>query len=143
MADFLEEKKSEISARLDELRPHVEEFRKLEAALDALEGVNAQGTGGGSRRGSGGGGGGRSGGSGGGGGNGGGGGGGRRGRPRGSGTRANEALELVRSKPGITIPEMAQEMGIQQNYLYRVLPSLEEEGQVHKDGRGWFPKEAA
>lgn len=136
MADFLEEKKSEISARLDELRPHVEEFRKLEAALDALEGVES---GGGSRRG--GGGGGRSGG--GGGNSGGGNGGGRRGRPRGSGTRANEALDLVKSKPGITIPEMAQEMGIQQNYLYRVLPSLEEEGQVHKDGRGWFPKDAA
>lgn len=137
MADFLEEKKSEISARLDELRPHVEEFRKLEAALDALEGVEAPrggggGGGGGSRRSSGGSG------SGGGGGNS-----GRRGRPRGSGTRANEALDLVRSKPGITIPEMAQEMGIQQNYLYRVLPSLEEDGQVHKDGRGWFPKDAA
>jgi hypothetical protein len=45
-----------------------------------------------------------------------------RGRPKGSGTRGNEALALVKAKPGITIPEIAEEMGIKQNYLYRVLP---------------------
>ena len=28
-------------------------------------------------------------------------------------------------------------MGIKQNYLYRVLPSLANEGHVKKDGRGW------
>jgi hypothetical protein len=33
-------------------------------------------------------------------------------------------------------------MGIQQNYLYRVLPSLQEEGKVEKKGRGWHPKAA-
>ena len=65
------------------------------------------------------------------------------GRPRGSGTRSNEALEIVRGNPGVTIPEMAQKMGIQQNYLYRVLPGLEQDGLVRKDGRGWFPKDAA
>jgi DNA-binding IscR family transcriptional regulator len=43
----------------------------------------------------------------------------------------------------VTIPEMAQKMGIQQNYLYRVLPGLEQDGQVRKEGRGWFPKDAA
>ena len=74
---------------------------------------------------------------------GGGGGTGRRGRPKGSGTRANEARDIVTSNPGITIPEMAQKMGIQQNYLYRVLPSLEQDGLVRKEGRGWFPKDAA
>jgi hypothetical protein len=31
-------------------------------------------------------------------------------------------------------------MGIKQNYLYRVLPILEEEGKVRKEGRGWHPK---
>jgi transposase-like protein len=62
------------------------------------------------------------------------------GRRRTSGaTRASQALELVRARPGITIPEIAQEMGIQQNYLYRVLPSLEADGQVRKEGRGWHP----
>jgi hypothetical protein len=68
---------------------------------------------------------------------------GRRGRPRGSGTRSKQALELVRSRPGISIPEMAEEMGIQQNYLYRVLPGLQKDGLVRKEGRGWHPLEAA
>ncbi|HEU0315806.1 MAG TPA: hypothetical protein VFR49_00665, partial [Solirubrobacteraceae bacterium] len=67
----------------------------------------------------------------------------RRGRPRGSGTRARQALELVGSRPGITIPEMAAEMGIKQNYLYRVLPTLEKEGKVVKRERGWHAAEAA
>jgi hypothetical protein len=131
MADFLEEKKREISQRLKELKPLVEEYHRLEAAERALDGVEtnsvpstparaprrrrasgaAKTTGGG-----------------------------RRGRPRGSGTRAAEALKLVTEQPGITIPEMAQRMGIQQNYLYRVLPGLEQDGKVRKDGRGWFPK---
>ena len=55
----------------------------------------------------------------------------------GSGTRALQALELVRARPGITIPELAEAMGIKQNYLYRVMPTLAEEGQVVKSGRGW------
>ena len=66
----------------------------------------------------------------------------RRGRPRGSGTRAAQTLELVKSNPGITIPELADRMGIKQNYLYRVLPGLERDGQVRKDGRGWHAKAA-
>jgi hypothetical protein len=28
-------------------------------------------------------------------------------------------------------------MQIQQNYLYRLLPSLEQEGKLEKKGRGW------
>jgi DNA-binding IclR family transcriptional regulator len=46
----------------------------------------------------------------------------------------------VTGQPGITIPELAAKMGIKQNYLYRVLPSLEQEGKVAKKGRGWHPK---
>ena len=67
----------------------------------------------------------------------------RRGRPKGSGNRANEALELIKSRPGITIPEMAEAMGIKQNYLYRVLPGLAQDGLVEKRGRGWHAKVAA
>ena len=66
----------------------------------------------------------------------------RRGRPRGrrsGGTRANQALDLVRSRPGITIPQIAEAMGIEPNYLYRVLPRLASEGQVKRDGQGWHP----
>jgi hypothetical protein len=56
---------------------------------------------------------------------------------RGGATRANQALELVRSTPGITIPQIAKSMGIEPNYLYRVLPRLQSEGQIKKDGQGW------
>jgi hypothetical protein len=58
----------------------------------------------------------------------------RRGRPRGSGTRSAQALALVEAKPGITIPEMAKEMGITPNYLYRILPELAKDGKVKKNG---------
>ena len=64
------------------------------------------------------------------------------GRPRGrrgGNTRANQALELVRGKPGITIPEIAQSMGIEPNYLYRVMPKLVSDGQVRREGQGWHP----
>jgi CRP-like cAMP-binding protein len=144
MTDFLSEKKREIQARLKELRPLVDEYHRLEAASQALEGV-AQGgaspgggstSGGRARRGRGS--------------RGAGAGAGatttgkrRRGRPKGSGTRANQALELVRGNPGITIPEIAEKMGIKQNYLYRVLPGLEADGLVRKEGRGWHAKAAA
>jgi DNA-binding IscR family transcriptional regulator len=46
---------------------------------------------------------------------------------------------LVRGKPGITIPEIAQAMGIEPNYLYRVMPRLVSDGQVRRDGQGWHP----
>jgi CRP-like cAMP-binding protein len=127
VADFLEEKQREIEARMEELRPHVDEYHRLEAAAKALAGAQAPAAapratralprrGGGSRR---------------------------AGRPRGSGTRGNQALEIVRGQPGITIPEIAEKMGIQQNYLYRVLPGLAQDGLVEKQGRGWHPKTAA
>ena len=66
----------------------------------------------------------------------------RGGRPKGGGKRATQALSLVRGQPGITIPELAVKMGIKQNYLYRVLPGLEQEGKLEKKGRGWHPRGA-
>jgi DNA-binding IscR family transcriptional regulator len=54
-------------------------------------------------------------------------------------SRAAQTLEIVRSKPGITIPEIAQAMKIQPNYLYRVLPRLAAAGEVNRDGQGWHP----
>jgi hypothetical protein len=64
------------------------------------------------------------------------------GRPRGrrgSNTRAKEALDLVRSRPGITIPEIASELKILPNYLYRVMPKLVADGRILRDGQGWHP----
>jgi hypothetical protein len=129
LADFLDEKLKEIDTRLKELRPLVEEFTRLESARNALSGVSSNGgapsstgrrrgpgrpRGSGSNSGSG-----------------------RRGRPRGGNTRAKEALELVRTRSGITIRELAEAMSIQPNYLYRILPQLEQEGQVKREGKGW------
>jgi hypothetical protein len=119
MTDFLAEKRKEIDARLRELRPLVDEFHQLEKAAAALAGVGGQQRTTTRRRTRGG--------------------GGRRGRPRGSGNRAKQALELVRARPGITISDMADAMGIQPNYLYRVMPTLESEGQVKKRNKGWHP----
>ncbi len=64
------------------------------------------------------------------------------GRPRGrrgGNTRSAQALELVRNKPGITIPEIASAMKIEPNYLYRVMPKLTSDGLVTRDGQGWHP----
>jgi hypothetical protein len=66
----------------------------------------------------------------------------RPGRPRGrrgGKTRANQALELVRKQPGITIPQLAEAMKIEPNYLYRVMPKLVNDGSVKRDGQGWQP----
>jgi hypothetical protein len=152
MTDFLEGKRKEIQQRLDELRPSVDEYTRLEAAAAALAGIGA-GDGaspssgrGRARRGPGrprgsrssrpasttttaprkaraAAGTGR-----------------RAGRRKGSGSRSAEALALVQAHPGITIPELATRMKLRGgNYLYRVLPALAEEGKVRREDSGWHP----
>ncbi len=133
MADFVDQKRGEMESRLKQLRPLVDEYDRLEAAVEALGSVGPSGArrGGTARRtakksvhrngvgpgkGSG-----------------------RRGRPKGSGVRDKQALELVAATPGIAIPQIAEQIGIKPKYLYRVLPNLEKEGLVHKKGRGWYP----
>jgi hypothetical protein len=64
-------------------------------------------------------------------------------RRRGGNTRATQALELVRSKPGITIPQIAEQLKIEPNYLYRVMPKLVEDGSVRREGQGWHPASAS
>ena len=66
----------------------------------------------------------------------------KQGRRKGNGRRARQALALIRANPGITIPELAEKMSINGTYLYTVLPPLEQAGKIHKDGRGWHPKAA-
>ena len=125
MADFLDEKRKEIQARLKELQPAGGGVHSASrpAGLGALQGVAAAAP--------------------------------RappparraavrraaqhRGRQRAAGRRAaaprgRQALELVKKRPGITIPELAEAMGIKQNYLYRVMPGLDEGGQGDEDG---------
>ncbi len=80
----------------------------------------------------------------------------RPGRPRGSGqakrrplagrrkgTRADQAVALVRNKPGISASEIAKTMKIKPNYLYRVLGDLEKEKRVKKKGRQYYPARIA
>ncbi len=70
----------------------------------------------------------------------------RAGRPRGrrgGNTRANQALALVREKPGITIPQIAEALKIEPTYLYRVMPKLVDDGQVTRQGQGWHPAKAS
>ena len=117
--------RQQMTKRLKELKPLVDEYHELEAMVRRLaEGDGARSSSGqrstrrratrstNGRRG---------------------------GRPRDSGTRSAQALALVQAKPGITIPEMAKEMGITPNYLYRVLPELATNGKVTKAGKGWEP----
>jgi CRP-like cAMP-binding protein len=124
VTEFVDSTVREIDSRLAELK---QEVSRLEAARDALVGSRrrpGRPSRNGTRRSSG-----------------------RRpGRPRGrrgGHTRANEALELVRSQPGVTIPQIAESLKIQPNYLYRVMPKLVEEGQVTREGQGWHPAAAA
>ncbi|HZA59756.1 MAG TPA: hypothetical protein VE523_11280 [Solirubrobacterales bacterium] len=73
------------------------------------------------------------------------------GRPRGSGrggrrrkrrggTRADQAVKLIGENPGIGVSELGKKMRLKApNYLYRVLPDLEKEGRVRKQGSGYHP----
>jgi predicted HTH transcriptional regulator len=58
-------------------------------------------------------------------------------RPRRSGTRADQAVRLIKANPGITAAEVAKKMRIKPNYLYRVLGELQKEGRVKKSGRSY------
>jgi hypothetical protein len=165
VTDFLDEKRKEITSRLSELKPLVDEYRRLEAAASALAGVGGSTSTGATttvaprRRGPG-----------------------RRlgssnrtgtapastaapakatrkkvgrpsarkkpgrplgrraGRRKGSGTRGAEALSIIQEQPGVTIPELAAKIGIKQNYFYRLLPPMEQAGRIFRQRRGWHPK---
>ena len=138
MADFLDEKRSEIAARLNELKPLVDEYARLQAAADALDGVGATASspsplarsrargvtaptkarvsadti--------------------------------RRGRPPGSGARAAQALAVITASPGIRVADIAEQMGIRQNYVYALVRRMAADGLVRKhDDRGWHPSDHA
>jgi hypothetical protein len=58
-------------------------------------------------------------------------------RRRRRGTRADQAVRLIKANPGITAAEVAKKMRIKPNYLYRVLGDLQKEGRVKKSGRSY------
>jgi uncharacterized membrane protein len=53
------------------------------------------------------------------------------------GGRSRQALALIGARPGITAADLAVAMGISRNYLYRVLPKLQQRGVIRKQGRGY------
>src|SRR5262249_43347675 len=60
-------------------------------------------------------------------------------RGRGS-TRADQAVRLIKANPGIGVSELGRKMKLNHpNYLYRVLPGLEKEGRIKREGRGYHP----
>ena len=48
-------------------------------------------------------------------------------------------MKLIAAKPGITASEIARELKIKPNYMYRVLSDLQKQGRVRKDGRAYHP----
>jgi hypothetical protein len=123
LAGYVDTTVAEIDDRLDELKA---ELAKLQSARSALtrrgpgrpakaHSVNGNGNGNGAGHN------------------------GTRSRGRRNGTRADQALTLVRERPGITIPEIAASLGTEPNYLYRVMPNLVKDGKVKRDGQGWHP----
>ena len=119
--DFLTKQRKQIAARLDELRPLYEEYLTLEKAQQALDGISEP-----VRR--------------------------ALGRPAGKraparkttrrrrgGTRADQALAAIKANPGITIPELAESLGIRPNYLYRVTAGLRADRQIRRRGKGFHP----
>ena len=65
----------------------------------------------------------------------------RRGRPpKGAKTRADETLDLIKSNPGISVSEIADQMKIRQNYLYRVTAQLQKQGAVQRRNGGFHAK---
>ena len=140
--DFLTQQRRQIDARLQELKPAYEEYLTLLQAKDALEGLKSPSRVGrppgrrgpghpaGSRNG-------------------------RRTatrarstngrrrprraatRRRAGGTRADQALQLIKANPGMTVPQIADKMGIRQNYLYRVTAGLQKRGSVKRRGQGF------
>ena len=116
-ADHVDSVVKDIEDRLEEIEPLVEEYERLMGALRLLRGDSALRGAGGKRRPTG-----------------------RKpGRPRGSGHRGGEALKALRKQPGMTVAEIAAEIGTHRNYLFRVLPTLAEQGLLVKQGPRWYP----
>jgi transcriptional regulator with GAF, ATPase, and Fis domain len=52
-----------------------------------------------------------------------------------AGQRGEQLTALVRERPGITVREAGQELGVDPTGLYRVVQRLEQAGQLRKNGR--------
>jgi DNA invertase Pin-like site-specific DNA recombinase len=114
----VEEIRTRVEGRLKELEPYVNEYQQLQRVREAIgagpEPPEAR----------------------------------RRAAPRralrdsgggraGQSARAEQAQKLIAEEPGVTVAELATAMGIGPTYLYRLLPRLEREGKLRKEGKGY------
>ena len=119
MADLVDTVRKQINARLDELRPIVEEAAGLEAALNALQGMDGAATrraqprarrrAATSRNG--------------------------RGRPRGQ--SREQLIEYVRAHPGSTAGDVASALGLKRTSVSTRLAQLAKAGALTKAERGY------
>jgi IclR helix-turn-helix domain len=56
-------------------------------------------------------------------------------------SRADQFLELVAERPGITVAEAAERLDASRQTLYNLTARLQREGRLRKDGRGFYPAE--
>ena len=119
MAEAVDEIRERVEGRLKELEPYVTEYQALQRVRDAIDGdVPAPPARSAAPA--------------------------RKLRPTGAGragnsARAEQAQKLIAKKPGVTVAELSQTMGIGPTYLYRLLPRLEREGKLRKVGKGYHP----
>jgi DNA-binding transcriptional ArsR family regulator len=121
MADLLDTVRRDINARLDELRPLVQEAASLEAALNALNGAGATETASPARM--------------------------RRRRPRAATAGARDGrrpalsrealIEHVRAHPGSTAGDVAKALGVNRNSVSTRLAQLAKAGALTKAKRGY------
>ncbi|MDQ2700711.1 MAG: winged helix-turn-helix domain-containing protein [Actinomycetota bacterium] len=60
-------------------------------------------------------------------------------RRRKGGTRAEHAEKAITAEPGITASQVAEQLKIKPNYVYRVMADLVKEGRIEKKGTGYYP----
>src|SRR4051794_10273370 len=63
-------------------------------------------------------------------------------RPR-AGQRQDDVLRLVADRPGITVREIGEQLGVDPTGLYRVVNQLVDQGRVRKDGARLHPAESS
>ena len=137
MSDFYAKLRSDVEAQMEELQPAIREYERLSKILQAIdsEGQSPAAAGPPQSRPS------R-----------------RRSEPRSAGhtrpkgverrpseprgRRAREVMEIIRSEPGLPIPEIAHRLKIRPGYLYQLLPRLVEQGIVLERDKGWHPVSA-
>ena len=106
--------RSKAETRIQELQPLVEEYQEMQRIVAAIDGEAASARPAPRRR--------------------------LRGTgagSKGNSARAEEARKLIGENPGITVRALAEQMGIGPTYLYRLLPKLERDGVLRKEGSGY------